>query len=69
MALASMAAFSRHGVHEGQQFVLSCLWEEDGLTPGEVAKQLRIATSTVTTGCGGHLRRSDTLRSRIPEFR
>jgi MarR family transcriptional regulator, organic hydroperoxide resistance regulator len=48
LALASAAAFSRHGVHEGQQFVLRCLWEQDGLTPGEVAKRLGLATPTVT---------------------
>ncbi len=24
-----------HGVHAGQQFILKCLWQEDGLTPGE----------------------------------
>jgi len=48
LALASAAAFSRHGVHEGQQFVLRCLWAEDGLTPGEVARRLGLATPTVT---------------------
>jgi DNA-binding MarR family transcriptional regulator len=48
MALASSAAFSRHGVHEGQQYVLQCLWEEDGLTPGELARRLGLATPTVT---------------------
>jgi MarR family transcriptional regulator, organic hydroperoxide resistance regulator len=47
LALASMMAFSRHGIHEGQQYVLSCLWEEDGLAPGEVARRLGIATPTV----------------------
>jgi MarR family transcriptional regulator, organic hydroperoxide resistance regulator len=48
LASAWMAAFSAHGVHEGQQFVLRCLWEEDGLAPGEVAKRLGLATPTVT---------------------
>lgn len=48
LAHASMVAFSRHGVHEGQQFVLRCLWEDDGLSPGEVARQLGLATPTVT---------------------
>lgn len=48
MVRASTAAFSQHGVHEGQQYVLMCLWEEDGLTPGEVAKRLGLATPTVT---------------------
>ena len=27
--------FSRHGVHEGQHFILRRLWAEDGLTPGD----------------------------------
>lgn len=48
MAQASAAAFSRHGVHEGQQYVLQCLWAEDGLTPGEIARRLGLATPTVT---------------------
>jgi MarR family transcriptional regulator, organic hydroperoxide resistance regulator len=48
LALASMVAFSQHGVHEGQQYILRCLWDEDGLTPGEVAKRLGLATPTVT---------------------
>ena len=48
MVRASTAAFSQHGVHEGQQYVLMALWETDGLTPGEVAKRLGIATPTVT---------------------
>jgi DNA-binding MarR family transcriptional regulator len=48
LALASSEAFSRHGVHEGQQYVLNCLWEEDGLTPGEVARRLGLATPTIT---------------------
>ena len=48
LALASAAAFSRHGVHEGQQFILRRLWADDGQTPGEIAKALGLATSTVT---------------------
>src|SRR6201995_1936553 len=48
LAIASAAAFSRHGVHEGQQFILRRLWAEDGQTPGEIAKSLGLATSTVT---------------------
>jgi DNA-binding MarR family transcriptional regulator len=48
IALASSAAFSRHGVHEGQQYILQALWEEDGLTPGELARRLGLATPTVT---------------------
>ena len=48
LAQASATAFAGHGVHEGQQYVLRCLWSEDGLTPGEVAGRLGLATPTVT---------------------
>jgi DNA-binding MarR family transcriptional regulator len=48
LAQASAVAFARHGVHEGQQYVLRCLWQEDGLSPGEVARRLGLATPTVT---------------------
>jgi DNA-binding MarR family transcriptional regulator len=48
LALASATAFSRHGVHEGQQYVLRTLWAQDGLTPGEIARRLGLATPTVT---------------------
>lgn len=40
--------FGAHGVRSGQQFVLRCLWDEDGLSPGEVARRLNLATPTVT---------------------
>jgi len=48
LSMATAAAFSRHGVHEGQQFILRCLWELDGQSPGEIARQLGLATPTVT---------------------
>jgi len=48
LSVATGAAFSRHGVHEGQQFILRCLWTEDGLAPGEIARRLGLATPTVT---------------------
>jgi DNA-binding MarR family transcriptional regulator len=48
MAEASEAAFQRHGVRSGQQWILRCLWAEDGLTPGDVAKRLELSTPTVT---------------------
>jgi MarR family transcriptional regulator, organic hydroperoxide resistance regulator len=41
---ASISVFARHGVYEGQQFVLRLLWREDGLTPGQIG----LATPTVT---------------------
>jgi DNA-binding MarR family transcriptional regulator len=48
MATASEAAYSRHGVRAGQQFILHCLWDNDGLAPGEIARRLGLATPTVT---------------------
>ena len=48
LSVVTAAAFSRHGVHEGQQFILRCLWTQDGLTPGEIARRLGLATPTVT---------------------
>jgi len=48
LATAAAAAFSQHGVHEGQQFILRRLWAEDGQSPGEIAKRLGLATPTVT---------------------
>ena len=48
LSAVTAAAFSRHSVHEGQQFILRCLWTEDGLPPGEIARRLGLATPTVT---------------------
>jgi MarR family transcriptional regulator, organic hydroperoxide resistance regulator len=63
MAVAAEAAYNRHGVRSGQQFILRCLWEQDGLTPGEIARRLELATPTVTRAAtrmeaAGLLRRS-----------
>ena len=44
---AADEAMSHHGVRVGQHIVLSVLWEEDGLTPGEVARRLEAATPTI----------------------
>jgi MarR family transcriptional regulator, organic hydroperoxide resistance regulator len=44
---AADTAFSRHGVRVGQNLLLERLWEEDGLTPGEIAQQLNVSTPTV----------------------
>ncbi len=48
LSAATAAAFSRHGVHEGQQFILRLLWAQDGQAPGEIARRLGLATPTVT---------------------
>jgi DNA-binding MarR family transcriptional regulator len=45
---AGEAALQRYGVRSGQQWVLRCLWSQDGLTPGEVARRLGLSTPTVT---------------------
>jgi MarR family transcriptional regulator, organic hydroperoxide resistance regulator len=54
-SLASRAARGRaerilnsFGLHVGQQFVLYCLWQEDGLTPSEIAARVRVETATAT---------------------
>lgn len=43
---------SRHGVRVGQNLVLEVLWEDDGLTPGELASRLGVATPTVVKSVG-----------------
>lgn len=48
MANASEAAFGRHGVRAGQQYILMTLWDEDCLAPGELARRLGLSTPTVT---------------------
>lgn len=48
MAEASEAAYNRHGVRAGQQWILQRLWAEDGQTPGEIARALGLSTATVT---------------------
>ncbi len=48
IAEATDTAFHRHGLRSGQQWILRCLWAEDGLSPGEVARRLDLATPTVT---------------------
>lgn len=44
---AAVDAMSRHGVRVGQNLVLEVLWGADGLTPGELADRLHLATPTV----------------------
>lgn len=40
-------AMSGHGVRVGQHIVLSALWDQDGLAPGEIARRLGVATPTI----------------------
>jgi DNA-binding MarR family transcriptional regulator len=47
MRSAADAAFSRHGVRLGQNLLIEALAEEDGLTPGELARRLRVTTPTI----------------------
>jgi MarR family transcriptional regulator, organic hydroperoxide resistance regulator len=44
---AADEAMSGHGVRVGQHIVLSALWDQDGLTPGEIARRLGAATPTI----------------------
>lgn len=48
VAEATEIAFARHRVHAGQQFILRCLWDQEGLAPGEIADRLGLSTPTVT---------------------
>jgi MarR family transcriptional regulator, organic hydroperoxide resistance regulator len=52
MRVAADEAMSRHGVRVGQNLVLEILWRGDGLTPGELAAQLHVATPTVVKSAG-----------------
>jgi len=40
-------AMRRHGLHQGQEHMLSVLWDHDGSTPGEVAAALHVTTPTI----------------------
>jgi MarR family transcriptional regulator for hemolysin len=44
---AADEAMGRHGVRVGQHIVLSALWDQDGLTPGEIARRLGTTTPTI----------------------
>ena len=44
---AADETMSRHGVRVGQHIVLTVLWEQDGLTPGEIARRLGATTPTI----------------------
>jgi DNA-binding MarR family transcriptional regulator len=47
MRSAADDAMSRHGVRIGQNLVLAALAEEDGQTPGELARRLGVAPPTI----------------------
>jgi len=44
---AADEAMTRHGVRVGQHIVLTALWDQDGLTPGQIAHRLGVATPTI----------------------
>jgi MarR family transcriptional regulator for hemolysin len=44
---AADEAMRPHGVRIGQNIILEVLWQNDGLTPGEIARRLDLATPTV----------------------
>jgi MarR family transcriptional regulator, organic hydroperoxide resistance regulator len=44
---AADQAMGQYGVRVGQHIVLSALWDQDGLTPGEIARRLGVATPTI----------------------
>jgi MarR family transcriptional regulator, organic hydroperoxide resistance regulator len=44
---AADVAMSQHGVRVGQNIILEVLWQQDGLTPGEIARRLDLSTPTV----------------------
>jgi MarR family transcriptional regulator for hemolysin len=44
---AADQAMSGHGVRVGQHIVLNALWDQDGLTPGEIARRLGTTTPTI----------------------
>jgi MarR family transcriptional regulator, organic hydroperoxide resistance regulator len=44
---AADETMNRHGVRVGQHIVLTVLWEQDGLPPGEIARRLGVATPTI----------------------
>jgi MarR family transcriptional regulator for hemolysin len=68
---AADEAMRAHGVRVGQNLVLEALWDSDGLTPGEIAARLRVATPTVVKmatrmeGAGLVSRRRDEKDARL----
>ncbi len=68
---AADEAYQRHGVHVGQNLLLEVLWANDGLTPGEIARRLKLATPTVVKmasrmqSVGLLIRRADEADARL----
>ena len=68
---AADEAMSRHGVRVGQNLLLEVLWETDGLTPGDLAARLQVATPTVVksanrmAAAGLLLRKPDPVDARL----
>lgn len=68
---AADEAYRRHGVHVGQNLLLEVLWANDGLTPGEIARRLKLATPTVVKmasrmqSVGLLIRRADDADARL----
>ncbi len=44
---AAERLLSRVGVHAGQEFILLALWEADGRTQAELARELRVSPPTI----------------------
>src|ERR1700683_3673986 len=44
---AADEAMSQHDVRVGRHIVLRTLWDQAGLTPGEIARRLGVATPTI----------------------
>lgn len=65
------SAMAAHGVRVGQHIVLAQLWDEDGLTPGQIARRIGIAVPTVVNTAtrmqesGLVVRRSDPSDARL----
>jgi DNA-binding MarR family transcriptional regulator len=72
-ALRALAAagMRRHGLHEGQNYLLAELWERDGRPPGALAAALGVTTPTVVkmadrmTASGLLTRRRDPRDARL----
>ena len=47
LRVAADDAMSVHGVRVGQNIILEALWADDGLTPGQIAQRVGLATPTV----------------------